>query len=103
MGSPEAEASDLPVLTKTVAAQLELAIQLCQAQAEKACLPVISLIDYCERFTLWARGNGALHSSRTQVSLAHRVRDAPELATLFRDLLNDILDDLNQRKPHENM
>jgi hypothetical protein len=91
---------DLPLLADTVAVQLKLAIQWCQAQAERRSLSVTNLVDYCERFNLWANGIGALHSSSNRLSLAHRLRKAPGFASLFRDLLHDILDDLHQRKPH---
>jgi hypothetical protein len=90
--------SELPLLAGTVAIRLKLAIQSCQAGDRN--LSATNLIDFCERFDSWAAGIGALHSSSNQLSLAHRVRKAPGLASLFEDLLNDILDDLDQRKAY---
>jgi hypothetical protein len=90
--------SKIPLLAGTVDIHLKLAIQFCQAGDRN--LSVTNLVDFCERFNIWATGIGALHSSSNRLSLAHRVRRAPKLAALFEDLLNDILDDLHQRKVH---
>lgn len=98
MAEPEFMDSKLPLLAETVVIHLKLAIQMFQAGDRN--LSVTNLIDFCERFNLWATGIGALHSSSNKLSLAHRVRKAPGLASLFEDLLNDILDDLQQRKAH---
>jgi hypothetical protein len=52
-----------------------------------------------ERFNMWANSIGAFHGTKDSMSLAYRIRKAPKLKTLFCDILDDILEDINKRKP----
>jgi hypothetical protein len=37
------------------------------------------------------------------MSLAHRIREAPKLKMLFCDILNDLIEDVDKRKPNSPM
>jgi exoribonuclease R len=57
------------------------------------------IMSIIERFNMWANSIGAFHGTKDFMSLGYRIREAPKLKTLFCDILGDILEDINKRKP----
>jgi hypothetical protein len=61
------------------------------------------IIIIIERFNMWANSVGAFHGIKDSMSLAHRIREAPKLKMLFCDILNDLIEDVDKRKPNSPM
>lgn len=57
-----------------------------------------SITDITERFTIWATNIGAKQKSTITTSLQFRVCEAPKLGKLFLGRLQDLHQDLDDRK-----